>query len=256
MVFLNAAVDTPIEIPWDLRYWLIEQLSLDGNLRALVVFGAALLCMVIPYLIGSINPAIIISKEFRHDDVRKHGSGNAGTTNMLRTYGKRLALYTFLADLFKAALATVFGILLLGAFGGALAGFFVVFGHMFPVYYRFQGGKGVACMAMVMLVVDPISFLFELGIFLIIVIGTRFVSLASVMCALLYPIILNAFLGPCPYVVMAIAAAVFITFMHRENLKRLWNNKESKLDLEQFKVRRKKKQQSADDGAEDGEGHA
>ena len=248
MVFLNTAVETPvIEVPWDLRYWLIRHFSLTGNQQALVFFGAALLCIVIPYLLGSINPAIIISKEFRHDDVRKHGSGNAGTTNMLRTYGKRLALYTFLLDLFKAALATVFGIVVLGPFGGALAGFFVVFGHMFPIYYRFQGGKGVACLSMVMLVVDPITFLIEFGIFMVIVIGTRYVSLASVMCALLYPLILNAFVGPGPYIVMAIAAAVFVTFMHRENLKRLWNNKESKLDLEQFKIRKKKKQKSADD---------
>jgi len=92
-----------------------------------------------------------------------------------------------------------------------------------------------------MLVVDPLTFLFELAIFLIIVIGTRYVSLASVMSALIYPLILNAFAGPGPYVIMAISAAVFITFMHRENLKRLLENKESKLDLAQFRIRRKKK---------------
>ena len=255
MVFLNTAAETPvIEIPWDLRYWLIQQLSLSENQTALVVLGAALLCIVIPYLLGSINPAIIISKEFRHDDVRKHGSGNAGTTNMLRTYGKRLALYTFLLDLFKAAIAVILGKLLLGVDGGAIAGFFVVFGHMFPIYYRFQGGKGVACLAMVMLVIDPITFLIELAIFLIIVIGTRYVSLASVMCAMLYPLILRAF---APYglnVAMAILSAIFVVFMHRENLKRLWNNQESKLDLEQFKIR-KKKQQKPSDEAENGDGH-
>ena len=254
MVFLNAAAQPPvIEIPWDLRYWLIQQLSLAEQQQAFLFFGFALLCIAVPYLLGSINPAIIISKEFRHDDVRKHGSGNAGTTNMLRTYGKRLALYTFLLDLFKAALATVLGKFLLGAFGGALAGFFVVFGHMFPVYYRFQGGKGVACLAMVMLVVDPISFFIEFVIFFIIAIGTRYVSLASVMCALLYPIFLNAFNGPGPYTVMAIAAAVFVTFMHRENLKRLWNNQESKLDLEQFKRRKKKDAEPQETGEQDHE---
>ncbi|MBR2020488.1 MAG: glycerol-3-phosphate 1-O-acyltransferase PlsY [Clostridia bacterium] len=242
MFLLYANVDpSVIEVPWDLRYWILHHFSITGNGVAIVVFVAALLCIVVPYLLGSINPAIILSKEFRHDDVRKHGSGNAGTTNMLRTYGKRLALYTFLLDLCKAALATLLGKFLLGADGGALAGFFVVFGHMFPIYYRFRGGKGVACMAMVMLVVDPLTFLFELAIFLIIVIGTRYVSLASVMSALIYPLILNAFAGPGPYVIMAISAAVFITFMHRENLKRLLENKESKLDLAQFRIRRKKK---------------
>ena len=254
MIFLNAAPQAPIEVPWDLRYWLIQQFSLNETQGAFVLLGAALLCMIIPYLLGSINPAIIISKEFRHDDVRKHGSGNAGTTNMLRTYGKRLALYTFLLDLLKAAIAVILGKLLFGTDGGAIAGFFVAFGHMFPIYYRFQGGKGVACLAMVILLIDPLTFLCELGIFLIIVIGTRYVSLASVMCALLYPLILRAFAPAGLNVAMAILSAVFVVFMHRENLKRLWNNRESKLDLAQFKSRRKEKKDSADQ-SKDGETH-
>lgn len=254
MVFLNAAVDTPIEIPWDLRYWLIEQLSLDGNLRALVVFGAALLCMVIPYLIGSINPAILLSKAIYHDDIRTHGSGNAGTTNMLRTFGVKAAVITLLLDFGKAAVATLLGRLFFGITGQAIAGFFVGFGHMFPLYYRFRGGKGVACFGIVALVIHPIAFLIIFGTFLVVLIGTRYVSLASVMAALIYPmafrwaaIIAGTQLTNGANMLMAFLAACFVIFMHRENLKRLWSREEAKIDFSKFKKKKKKEQEAEED---------
>ena len=242
--FLNAMTEEPevIKVLWDLRYWVIETFSLTGNGAAFVTLGAALLCIVLPYLLGSINPAIIISGASFRDDVRNHGSGNAGTTNMLRTYGKKAAVAVFALDMLKGALAVLLGRLIFGIDGGALAGFFVAFGHMFPIYYKFRGGKGVACLATVILVISPITFLFLLGIFLVIVIGTRMVSLASVMCALLYPLILRAFANYGLNVAMAVLSACFVAYMHRENLKRIWNGNESKLDLNQFKIKRKKKE--------------
>jgi glycerol-3-phosphate acyltransferase PlsY len=159
---------------------------------AIAVVCGMLLCAVIPYLLGSINPAILISKVFYRQDIRNFGSGNAGTTNMLRTYGKGAALATFLIDLGKACVAVLLGRLIYGVDGSALAGFFVIIGHMFPLYYRFKGGKGVACLAMVVLTISPLTFVILLGIFVVIVAGTKFVSLGSVMCALLYPLILQA----------------------------------------------------------------
>ena len=254
MNFLNTATEpTVIQVPWDLRYWLIDHFALTGDRVAYVFLGVAFLCILIPYLIGSINPAILISKYFYNYDIRTHGSGNAGTTNMLRTYGKKLALLTFICDLLKAALAVIIGRLLLGTDGAALAGFFVAFGHMFPLYYKFRGGKGVACLAMVILLISPITFLILLGIFLVIVIGTRYVSLASVMCSLLYPLILRAFGNYGLNVAMAVFSAVFVTYMHRENLKRLRANEESKIDLDQFKMKRKKKKDDAEQTPSDEE---
>ena len=220
------------KIPWNLVDWLSLRFSFAETERAWLTFLGALLCIVIPYLLGSINPAVLISKLVYHEDIRNFGSGNAGTTNMLRTYGKKAALATFVLDLGKAAIAFEIGMRVWGYPGAAIAGFFVVFGHMFPVFAKFRGGKGVACTAMVILCADWLTFLFVLVIFLVIVIGTRFISLGSIMCAMMYPLILNAFAGDKPlYVAMAVLTGGFVVFMHRENIKRLWNGKESKVDF-------------------------
>lgn len=235
---------------WGLVEVLIVRFDWAGTpASAFAHFFGAILCIVIPYLLGSINPAILISKTVYHEDIRSFGSGNAGTTNMLRTYGKKAAIATFLLDLSKAAVAVTLCMLLWGSYGGAFAGFFVVFGHMFPIYYRFRGGKGVACLAMVALTLSPVTFLILLAIFLIVAIGTRYISLASVMCAMLYPLILQAFAGYGLNVAMAVLSSVFVIYMHRENLKRLWEGKESKIDFS--KISKKKKDASEDASEED-----
>lgn len=209
---------------------------------ALAVLGGMLACAILPYLLGSINPAILISKLFYHQDIRTQGSGNAGTTNMLRTYGKGAALATFLFDLGKACVAVLLGRLIYGVDGSAIAGFFVILGHMFPLYHHFKGGKGVACLAMVVLTISPLSFAILLCIFVVIVAGTRFVSLASVMCAMLYPLILQAFSNNGLNVAMAVLSAMMVVYMHRSNLKRLWNGNESKISFS-----KKKKETDAED---------
>ena len=219
---------------------------------SIVILVGALLCIVIPYLIGSINPAIVFSKLIYHDDIRTHGSGNAGSTNMLRTFGVKAAVLTLSCDFLKAIIAVFLGKLILGfgGMGGSIAGFFVVFGHMFPIYYNFKGGKGVACAGMVALAINPIIFLFLVLIFLVVVIGTRLVSLASVMCALFYPLLFHAFaLHVNLSVVMAFLITVFVIFMHRENLKRIWNHEEAKLDLSKFS--RKKKKEKAEEASQE-----
>ncbi len=196
--------------------------------------------------ITTINPAVLISKGVYKTDVRSLGSGNAGTTNMLRSFGKKAAAATLVLDLSKAALAYWFGFFLfLGMTGGAIAGFFVVLGHIFPIFAKFRGGKGVACFAVVALCTSPLTFAVVLGIWLIVVIGTRYVSLGSVMAALLYPLILRAFIGAADggSVAFAIATAIFVVFAHKENLKRLYEGKENKITL--FK---KKKKGEDDDG--------
>ncbi len=236
-----------ITLPWNLVEWCSIHFGFNEPQRAWLMIGGALLCMILPYLIGSINPAIIISKLVFRDDIRKHGSGNAGSTNMLRTFGKGAAIATFVLDIGKAALAFWLGMLIWRQNGAALAGFFVVFGHMFPVFYHFKGGKGVACLAMIALCQSPITFLILFLIFLIIAIGTKYISLASIMSAIFYPIILRAFIHGFDkvYIWMAVFGACFVVFMHRENIKRLLAGTESKVSF------KKKKETSGANGKEE-----
>jgi glycerol-3-phosphate acyltransferase PlsY len=237
---------------WTLVSYLIEKLGIAGTLGATAItVGGILLCIIIPYLLGSINFGVIISKKEFNDDIRNHGSGNAGATNMLRTYGVKASVLTMLGDMLKAVVAVGLGYLIVGTnvvlvdpesgeafryvdqFGAAIAGFFVMMGHMFPIYFKFKGGKGVATSAMVILMISPITCLFCLAIFLIIVIGTKYVSLGSIMGLIFYPIILTAFSGgqnPTASMI-AVFMACLVVFMHRENIKRLRENKESKLNF-------------------------
>ena len=251
---------------WTLVSYLIDKFNLGGTISAtLVTVGGVLLCIILPYLLGSINFGLIISNKKFHDDIRTHGSGNAGTTNMLRTYGKRAAVLTLLGDMLKAVIAVGLGYLIVGTnivaadpttgelfhyedqFGAAIAGFFVMMGHMFPIFFKFKGGKGVATSAMVILMISPITCLFCLIIFVIIVVGTKYVSLGSVMGLVLYPIVLNAFSHAydpprnATACMISVLMACLVVFMHRENLKRLVAGKESKISF---------KKKSAEDAQE------
>lgn len=208
--------------------------------------GVALLAwMIIPliisavggYLLGSLNSAVIVSRALYHDDVRKHGSKNAGMTNMFRTYGKKAGILTLCGDLLKTVIALSLGYLWLGYRGAYIAALFCMLGHMFPIYYKFRGGKGVLVVATAILMTEPIVFVVLLAIFAIVLLGTRMVSLASIMAALIYPLILNgqyaAFLGDGSTAGMRAPVAVFMTvmvvWMHRSNLKRIYEGKESKV---------------------------
>lgn len=199
----------------------------------ILLVAGTLLCMITAYLLGSFNPAISFSKLIYHEDIRSYGSGNAGTTNTLRTYGKKMAILIFSVDLLKAAIAVLLGsFLMTRAFGGAISGLFVVLGHMFPVYYRFKGGKGVACAAMCLLLLSPVSFLVLLALFILIVACFRYISLGSVMCAMLFPFLNYVFYPMNAWITLsAFCIGGLIVFMHRANIKRLMEGKESKFSL-------------------------
>ncbi|MBQ9131669.1 MAG: glycerol-3-phosphate 1-O-acyltransferase PlsY [Clostridia bacterium] len=237
-----------IKYVWGLVGEWIRNTSPGETAILWVIFGAVLLCIAVPYLLGSINPAVLISKLVYREDIRNFGSGNAGTTNMLRTYGKKAAAATFLLDLGKAALAVLFGLLIFGTEGRAIAGFFVIFGHMFPIFAKFHGGKGVACLAMVVLLTSWQTFLILLGIFLIIAIGTRYISMGSIMCAMLYPLIMRAFAPDGLNVAMAVLSAVAVVFMHRENIKRIMAGKESKVSFSKISKKKKEESEASSDG--------
>ena len=227
---------------WCLANEIATSLELSSDQGMIVSAVGILLCAILGYLLGSLNSAIIISHTLLRRDIRAHGSKNAGTTNMLRTYGTGYAVLTLALDMLKGAVAALVGYLILHMAGAPVAGFFCVFGHMFPIYYRFKGGKGVATTAMVALMLDPWVFLVMLVVFVVITAGTRFVSLASVMCALLYPLLLHAFIPGGWTVLMGLLTTAFVVFMHREIIKRLVAGKESKVS---FGKKKKTDQQPA-----------
>lgn len=198
-----------------------------------------IICIAAGYLLGSINASIIISGKLFKDDIRRHGSGNAGMTNVMRTYGKKMAVITFAGDFLKAVVSTLIGRAFFGYYGALLAGFFCFLGHIFPCYYRFKGGKGVVTAAAMILMTDPLVCLILFALFVLIVWLTKYISAGSVICLLLYPVILNnlytEFLGfP---VLCAFAMGLLCAFAHRENLKRIFKGEENKFT---FKVKDKK----------------
>lgn len=208
----------------------------------------AILAFAIPYLLGSINTAVIISRAFYGDDVRNHGSGNAGLTNTLRTYGKKAALFVLLGDILKTVLSVFVGGLFGGlhyvggyalGWGGVLGALGCTIGHVFPIYYKFKGGKGVLCAATSVLVLSPVVFAVLLLVFIIIVSFTKFVSLGSITGAMMYPLFYSMLFNirfqglPAPWynVVYSIFVAFFLVYLHRANIGRLMRGEESKLSF-------------------------
>lgn len=174
-----------------------EYIKLNGFLRdtladnAELFYGLAIGWILLSYIAGSLNFAIIMSKAIYRDDIRSHGSGNAGFTNMKRTFGTKAAIAVIVGDLMKTIVSVTVAMLLFGADIATLAGLACIFGHCFPLFYKFKGGKGVAALAAMVLVLDPIVFLVLFALFAIVVIGTKYLSLGSIMAMVLYPLIHN-----------------------------------------------------------------
>ena len=192
------------------------------------------ICVIIPYLLGSLNFGVIISKLRYRDDVRTHGSGNAGMTNMLRTYGKSAAVITLLGDLLKAIVSAVLGLVLMPGDGFAyIAGIACMVGHAFPIYFNFKGGKGVVVALGTMLVLNPQVCAACLLIWILIVSFTKYVSLSSMTAAAIFPLI-NFFwpfwFEPHPVqTISSVVMAAFIVWLHRENIVRLAKGTENKI---------------------------
>ena len=200
-----------------------------------------LLAAVLAYLMGSLDFGIIVSKYLYHDDIRHHGSGNAGTTNILHTFGKKAAALTVIGDIGKGVLATVLGRWLLeqfcypqfGIYGAYLAAFCAVCGHLWPVWFGFKGGKGVATAAGAILATAPAVFLGLAVVFFGVVLTTRIVSLSSISAAVAYPVLTALWClfkgsGVMFPTCCAIVMAALVIWMHRTNIKRLRNGTEYK----------------------------
>lgn len=206
------------------------------GILALYVALACVIPAVIGYLLGSINSAVLISRMFYREDIRTKGSGNAGMTNMMRTYGKGAAAATLAGDMLKTVVSVGIGALLAAESGMYIAGLFSVIGHVFPVFFGFKGGKGVASTAALVLCTEPAAFLVLVFMFVCIVAMSKFLSLGSIMCVMMYPLILNRIYillrdpNGVPFIptLVSFAVMVIVVAKHKDNIQRLMKGQESK----------------------------
>lgn len=204
---------------------------------------------IIAYLLGSISFSVIFTQKFAGFDVRKKGSGNAGSTNVLRTAGKKPAILTLICDILKGVVAILIAFIIakvlkydigMQAFLIQIAGVFVIIGHTFPIFFGFKGGKGVATSLGVLLITNWRIGLICLVFALVIILLTKMVSLGSIGAAVLFPILLffnqSHYLAgdsttTISYLIFGIIVAALVIFNHRENIQRLATGKESKISF-------------------------
>lgn len=182
------------------------------------------------YLIGSLNGSLLSSRLFWRDDIRKYGSGNAGATNVLRTYGVKWTVLVSLWDIGKGVLAVWIGrwILPESAHAALLAGLAVIIGHVLPLFFKFKGGKGVFTSLAVFIAWDWQVASIALGVFLLVVLLTRFVSLGSICAGVTLPFLGLLFDRGWDFVLTYAAVMLLLIVLHRENIKRLLKGTENK----------------------------
>ena len=199
-----------------------------------------ILVALVAYLIGSISFSVIFTKKLAGFDVREKGSKNAGSTNVLRTAGKKVAILTLVCDVLKGVIAVLFA-KFIGKVDNfehteylvQLAGLMVVLGHTFPIFFGFKGGKGVATSLGVIMIINWQIGLICLVFALILMILTRIVSLGSVAAAILFPVltlfITENYSVTGDYRIFGILLGVFVCFNHRANIKRLLKGEEKRI---------------------------
>lgn len=211
---------------------------------------------IIAYLLGSCNSSIIVSRLWKGQDIRTLGSKNAGLTNMHRVFGNGPAALTLIGDLGKGVVGVLVGQMIFNLMGtgiptlmpdssmymdtrfvGYVAGIFAIIGHIFPIYYRFQGGKGVLVSCSILLVIDPVTFVIIIPFFLLVVLISGYVSVGSIIAAIAYPVItgitqsLRGLPNVTLNVVLVICTSLLLIWMHRTNIKRLIAGTENKFSL-------------------------
>lgn len=190
-------------------------------------------CLIIGYLLGNIQTAIIVSRAYYHDDIRNHGSGNAGSTNMVRVYGYGPGAITFAGDFLKAFLGVLLGQLVAGQIGGYIAGLFVVVGHCWPVFDGFRGGKGVASSYSIAIFTFPLGALGAILIGGAILLINKKMSIMSLAAMLLFFVATLIFrLSNLPMVVLAGLLTIVVFVRHAENIQRLIHGEEQRLRKE------------------------
>ena len=211
--------------------------------------AAYILIAIIAYAIGSINFSVILSKKMAGFDVREKGSGNAGSTNMLRSVGKKAAAITLVCDILKGVVAILIAVILGWIFKDSdksllvqIAGILVIVGHTYPIFFEFKGGKGVATSLGVLLISNWQLGLICLVFALVLMALTRMVSVGSIAAAILFPVLtlfVNMHMLQSNYIVTqgsgyliySIILAALVIFNHRTNIQRILNGKENKISF-------------------------
>jgi glycerol-3-phosphate acyltransferase PlsY len=207
-----------------------------------------ILLVVLAYLIGSISSAVLVSKRFYGIDIREHGSGNAGATNTFRILGKNAGIIVMVADMLKGFLAVKLSLLSSYTWTSepfvnlqVILGIAAVLGHIFPIFAGFRGGKGIATLFGMILGIQPLVAVSLVGVFMLMLLATRYVSLSSISASIAFPLlILFIFREPeLSYKIFAIGTAALVVLTHHKNITRLITGSESKVPI--FKKRDKKR---------------
>ncbi len=191
---------------------------------------ADLALVAVAYLLGSLSSGLLLARLHGGIDLRQQGSGNIGATNVARVLGRSAGVLTLLGDSAKGLVA----VLLASGLGSgvlvtAAAALMAVLGHMFPLYYRFRGGKGVATAAGVFVPTLPLPLLGGLVVWLVVVVRWRYVSLGSLLAAVVVPLLAALLAYPFPLVLVAVVVALLVLYKHRGNIRRLRRGTEAKV---------------------------
>ena len=206
-----------------------------------LLIASFVLTAAVSYFLGCFNGAVIVSKYILRDDVRTHGSGNAGLTNFFRTFGGPLTLVVIMCDVIKAILAVLLGIMLIGSIvnapilGKYWAALFCLLGHMFPCMFHFKGGKGILSGGTIAIMIDWRVALVVWGGFLVLAVLTKYVSLGSLWAGVSFPFASWFVYHDWIILLLAIACGGLVTWGHRANVKRLLNGTENKFSLHKKK---------------------
>lgn len=184
--------------------------------------------ILIAYLLGSIPSGLIVGKIFYGVDIREHGSGNLGATNAFRTLGIKAGTVVIIADILKGTIATLLPIWFGADLHPLIAGMAAAIGHSFPIFAGFRGGKAVATSGGVLLAYEPVLFLLLVVAFLISLYISKYVSLSSIIVAII-AVIYTFFKGDIPLIIVVLFLASFVIFRHRANVKRILNKTEPKI---------------------------
>ncbi|MGI6257849.1 MAG: glycerol-3-phosphate 1-O-acyltransferase PlsY [Anaerovoracaceae bacterium] len=197
-------------LQWSGEYWLL------------------VIAALIAYLMGNISPSILIARA-HGIDIRKEGSGNAGTTNVLRVLGKKAAAATLIIDVLKGTVAVVLAGVLLGQQAAMICVVAVMVGHVWPIFFRFKGGKGVATAFGALCGLDPLLGLSALGVVVVFVLITRRMSAGSIAGAAFFPV-LAYFFEP-DFIILGSVLALIVLWKHRSNIGRLVRGEEPKMSF-------------------------
>ncbi len=212
------------------------------------------LLVVVAYMIGSIPTAVWVSKAFFGIDIREYGSGNAGATNSFRVMGPKLGTFVMVVDMLKGLAAVKLAYLFpyyveneVARTGFQVAlGLAAVVGHIFPLWADFRGGKGVATLFGLVLGISPVTAVCCVGVFLLVLYLTRFVSLSSILASVAFPVFILVIFkwDNHAYRVFAIAVALLVILTHQKNISRLLRGSESKVPILKYRDRRKHRRRS------------